>query len=1073
MAWAPVGSVVFASASTFTLDTSAATIGDLVMCEIINASNGTVLVSSLTSSNATWAQKASLTSGATNIATATAFVGQVSSLSSQLVTIAWSGAAPAAIRVSARIFHSSLGTSWAYHTSAILNSAGTATWPSLTPSVNGELYWGFTLDSSTAAAGSTSGYVYEVDPTNHNGEAYKLSCPSGTATDPVWTDAHHLFGIAVLITDATSTSVTVGGATGVVAVSGGSPFAGTAFPVSPLGITVELLLNGTWTDITSYVYSRDDISITQGRPNETGQVQPGSLTLTLNNQGGDFSPKNSGGMFYPYIGRNVQIRLSVNSASANGTPYSGYRFWGEVSNWPPQWDLSGNDVYVQIQAGGLLRRYVQGGLVGSCFKRFYIKKSDVTTPVAFWSCEEQSNASQFNNAEPAGSDMTWTGTPGLSSCSDFPGVDPIPLISKSIWTGSTGSFSSGGPVTFSTPGTYLWTAPGGVTSLTSAETWAGGSGGAGDAGTHGSGAGGGSEYAKETSVAVTPGNSYLVTVGAGGSGGAPGHNGVAGGFSQFSGDSVIVTSFPGGPGLTGGGVGGTGGTGSANTTHHNGGNGGTSTGLGGAGGGGSAGTAAAGNNGSNTSSNTGGSGAAAVTGGGAGGKGGNGSTGHGATGGSQGATPGAGGGGAGTEPGTRFAGGNGAAGKVVLSFTSSTTPNNVIIRFLLSVPSTGMPNAAPIIQANITSGSLTDIQCYYGTGGNIGIKGHNGASTVFDSGLIGFAVNGTPCLISLELTTNGTGLNWRIVRIFSNNGVGNALGGTAASTTIGAVSSVVVNPAGTIDDTALGGIVLQYAFEDVFGVSLQNIIGGHIGERAAARFTRLCTEEGITSAIIGSTSDTPTMGAQTDQKFTDLLQECENADQGLISESASQLGLAYRTRVSLTNQTPDITLDYASAHLAAVPQPVYDDANTRNDITVNRVNGGTVNTQLTTGALSIQPPPLGVGDYTFTLAANVQADTQLSNLATWLQTTGTVDEYRYPQITVDLTRAEVKGLFNTAPSQGIGDYLQVTTPPAWLPGPTIDQLQIGRTETLNAFKWTIVYNCVPQSPYAGTGQPTW
>lgn len=192
--------------------------------------------------------------------------------------------------------------------------------------------------------------------------------------------------------------------------------------------------------------------------------------------------------------------------------------------------------------------------------------------------------------------------------------------------------------TFSTPGTYTWICPSGVTSV-KVECWGGGGGGGGgdgvDSSSHvvGGCGGGGGEYAAETTLTVVPGNSYTIIVGTGGTGGNPlatgtGNDGVghAGTNSSFNGAATTVTAHAGAGGtLT---VAGTGGTGSTNTVHHNGGTGGICTVPdgsgpgGGGGGGGSGGTSTAGNNGGSTNSTAAGIGAAAVPGGGAGGSGG-------------------------------------------------------------------------------------------------------------------------------------------------------------------------------------------------------------------------------------------------------------------------------------------------------------------------------------------------------------------------------------------------------------------------------------------------------------------
>jgi hypothetical protein len=207
---------------------------------------------------------------------------------------------------------------------------------------------------------------------------------------------------------------------------------------------------------------------------------------------------------------------------------------------------------------------------------------------------------------------------------------------------------------FSQPYVQFWTCPQGVTSV--AVFCIGGGGGGAAFFANGGGGGGGGGTAANASVAVTPGQSYQVTVGPGGT------IGTDGAVSIFQGDSVSVTAIGGhhGSGSSGGaggaaGAGGfAGGTAGAGTA--------TSTGGGGAGGG-SAGTAANGNTGGAASGATGGVPAAAVTNGGRGGRGGTHNVGNG-----QGPTAGYGGG-AGGSPGGGFgASGNGYSGLVQLTY---------------------------------------------------------------------------------------------------------------------------------------------------------------------------------------------------------------------------------------------------------------------------------------------------------------------------------------------------------------------------------------------------------------------
>ena len=239
-------------------------------------------------------------------------------------------------------------------------------------------------------------------------------------------------------------------------------------------------------------------------------------------------------------------------------------------------------------------------------------------------------------------------------------------------TGAILVYSVSGTTTvlLTTTGTGNWIVPAGVTSV-KAECWAGGGAGAGNTPNSYAGqAGGGGEYARENSYAVTPGASIPYQVGAGGlaHAGAAGDNGLP---TYFDGTAGVYAH----PGNGGGGLWqfsyAPGGTGSTNSVHFTGGNGHNATGSFGTAGGGAgsgAGSAKSGTDGGAGSGSTGGSGGVAPTGGGNGGKGGD----YGPSGnvGVAGSAPGGGGGGAGSGPtgSTAKAGGAGARGQIKLTY---------------------------------------------------------------------------------------------------------------------------------------------------------------------------------------------------------------------------------------------------------------------------------------------------------------------------------------------------------------------------------------------------------------------
>ena len=186
-------------------------------------------------------------------------------------------------------------------------------------------------------------------------------------------------------------------------------------------------------------------------------------------------------------------------------------------------------------------------------------------------------------------------------------------------TGGIFAYSTGGTTTQTFYSSVAWIVPAGVTTV-KAEAMAPGGGGAYGTATTKAGGGDGGEYAQEPNLAVTPGGTVNIVVGAVGSQGIlSSQAGGNGGNVVIPGTSVTLTANGGRGGLTNG----THATPvrSTNTVHNNGGigyaptvNGGPS-GHGG-GGGSSAGQAVAGNNAPNT-----GNGASAPPGGGSGGNG--------------------------------------------------------------------------------------------------------------------------------------------------------------------------------------------------------------------------------------------------------------------------------------------------------------------------------------------------------------------------------------------------------------------------------------------------------------------
>lgn len=315
---------------------------------------------------------------------------------------------------------------------------------------------------------------------------------------------------------------------------------------------------------------------------------------------------------------------------------------------------------------------------------------------------------------------------------------------------------------------------------------------------------------------------------------------------------------------------------------------------------------------------------------------------------------------------------------------------------------------------------------------------------------------------------------WNRVRVFARQS------GTDVLVDIGWVNTV--NGAGHFKTGSFPGQVGRVrSVSSSFGAGMEGTTIGHLsvfqatdtrimdgsddgynGESAAARLHRLAVEEALPVVVAGVQGDTALMGPQRPTTLLEQLEQCEAADGGILTEDRGRLGLRYRTRTSLYNQTPKLTLAYTSKGLGDL-EPIDDDSTVRNDWTVERVGGSAGHAELTTGTLSVQPPPDGVGRYDDSATLNLYSDDQTEPMAYWLLHLGTWDEARYPTITVRLHRAPA--LIPTILDLTEGDLIRITDLPAWLPPGPIDLLVQGYTERIGTRTWEIDLVCAPAGPY--------
>jgi hypothetical protein len=387
-----------------------------------------------------------------------------------------------------------------------------------------------------------------------------------------------------------------------------------------------------------------------------------------------------------------------------------------------------------------------------------------------------------------------------------------------------------------------------------------------------------------------------------------------------------------------------------------------------------------------------------------------------------------------------------------------TDTGNVQVRFLAGFPAAGTFTGQPAIMDIGMTGTIALWRLSYATGGALNIQAYDRSGVQKLNSTIGFTVDGEPMRISIQMSQSGSDISYTLSTLAI--GVGNAAAyttGTVTGQTLGAAQSVTVAATGTLSSTGIGHITVESAVTDIF--TLADQLNAFASEDAGTRFVRLCGENGITGDYQADTSVAPAlMGSQLANNLAALLQECADADRGILYEPRGATNaLSYKALGAHYNQTVTLALTTATHDLGTYPRAVFDDQNTHNIVTVQRPSGSSVTAQQTTGPLgtnTVQTP-------TQQVTANVYTDGQLNDLTTWIVHLGTVSDPRIPPLTINLLRPGNAALMIPAAQVDVDDRITIT---GFYPDVT-SLLARGYNEVLAGHTWTITFNLAPESPF--------
>ncbi|ONI73075.1 hypothetical protein ALI144C_44805 [Actinosynnema sp. ALI-1.44] len=239
---------------------------------------------------------------------------------------------------------------------------------------------------------------------------------------------------------------------------------------------------------------------------------------------------------------------------------------------------------------------------------------------------------------------------------------------------------------------------------------------------------------------------------------------------------------------------------------------------------------------------------------------------------------------------------------------------------------------------------------------------------------------------------------------------------------------------------------------------------GAVGETAIDRIERLCLENAIPLTVIGdtgNTDDTSLMGPQSKDGLVPLLRQCETVEQGVLFDGLTN-GLTYVCRATRENAVASLTIDVGGKELFPPFGPTHDDARVVNKATASRAYGGEYTHEDVTG-------PQGtavIGTYDTSITVHGTELGRIEDYAGWLVNLGTVEGYRFPTVTVNLSAtphlaAQVLAL---RPGSRI-DLINVDQVFTTLGTSTISLFVEGVQMSLNPHQWLVTFQCSPFDPW--------
>lgn len=424
-------------------------------------------------------------------------------------------------------------------------------------------------------------------------------------------------------------------------------------------------------------------------------------------------------------------------------------------------------------------------------------------------------------------------------------------------------------------------------------------------------------------------------------------------------------------------------------------------------------------------------------------------------------------------------------GKLVGSVPGYTGTGAVSLRFVTTVPSGGMTGTNHVLSLLCSGGNLSKVSVMVDASGDCWFLAYDFSGTeVSGNTPVAFGMNGKTLTVGVDVSQSGSDVSARIYMFdmvqptlnpFTSSVPLTPFTFTVSSHTFGTVTGVTVNDDAGMNGSSIGHIVL--ANSSAAYTSTSGAMFANQGESVSGRISRLFTEQNVNS-VSKQNSEDPfaiSMGIQKSDTLANLVQQAVDTGNSLVYEARDQVAVAERTRCSLYGQGTQyntvgkvLVLDYAQNQLSAQPIPKDDDFHTANSWTASRTGGSSATMVLSSGPMSTSPPPDGVGEYDTAKSFSLFSDSLVADKAGWQLHLGTVNQPRFPAVSVDLRNQNFQNsplLTSQVLSIDIGDVIELDNLPGWISADPVRLIVQGYQESMGAFEHDITFNCSPEDPY--------